>query len=155
MKSQRAQQLLNEIDLAITNIDSFGVATNSLEESYLAKFLDVFICGMYEEIIETILNEKIAMTGMAEASRFISGSLNHHFRNPDMKKIITWLAQFNTSWRTIIQRLPLQNRDALDSIVTNKNNLAHGNASTITLIQVKDYYRDSRVVIEKIDDIVL
>ena len=46
-------------------------------------------------------------------------------------------------------------RDALDSIVNNKNDLAHGSQINLTLREVIDYYNLSRPIIEKIDDIVL
>jgi hypothetical protein len=40
---------------------------------------------------------------------------------------------------------------ALDSIVTNKNGIAHGQSVTLTLSDIKQYYADSRLFIEKID----
>ena len=56
MKSVDANNLLSQIDVAMDNILGFSNATD-LEHSYLSQFLVVFICGIYEEAIETILNE--------------------------------------------------------------------------------------------------
>jgi len=55
MKSIAVKALLQKIDQAIQDIKSFP-NSSVLEESYFAKFLVVFICGIYEEAIETIIN---------------------------------------------------------------------------------------------------
>ena len=154
MKSLRAKRLLDEIDLAIKNINSFK-NISSLEESYLAKFLVVFICGIYEEIIEIILNEKMTKCNIKEAATFIESSLHHYFRNPEISRIKGWLGNFNKKWTTSIEKLSLKSKNAFDSISINKNDIAHGKMNGITLSEIIQYYSDSKIVIETIDNIVL
>lgn len=154
MKSVCAKQVLDKIDLAILNINSFS-NLSALEESYLAKFLVVFICGIYEEAIEIIINEKIARCNIPEATRYVSHNLERHFQNPKIQRIKALLSEFNTNWEKTIKVLSSQAKLALDSIVENKNNLAHGLSSNITLSEIIRYYNDSKIVIETIDNIVL
>ena len=156
MKSPHAQKLFDQIDVTISNLNGFITAT-PLEQSYLAKFLVVFICGIYEEIVEEIINEMVAKVtnNNPEVCKFIQDHLRYRFRNPDMNNIVKLLKQFNDSWETTLLALPRIARDALNSIVENKNAIAHGQQTVLTIADVKRYYIDSRVVIEKIDDMLI
>jgi hypothetical protein len=153
MKSNAAEALLNQIDQAIRDIQGF-TAKSPLEESYLAKFLVVFICGIYEESVEAVINEKIAKLNSTQASQFVAKSLKY-FRNPNMGNIKELLGKFDILWAQEVDRVSAQAKAAIDSIVINKNSLAHGTPCHVTLIEIIRYYNDSRAVIEKIDDFVL
>jgi len=155
MKSSDANKKLSQIDSAINEITSFSSVSVS-EQSYLAKFLVVFISGIYEESIETIINEMVGKLEKKEISNFIEESIRYGFRNPEIKNIKKLLGKFkNDQWEKEIDALPKETKDAIDSICANKNALAHGNLVTITLGEVLEYYHKSRPVIEKIDDILL
>lgn len=155
MKSQDAQKALAQIDAAITEIQGFTTASPA-EQAYLAKFLVVFISGIYEESIETIINEMVQKLGKQEVSNFVEQSIHVGFRNPSVESIKGLLGRFgNNSWKTAIDSLPQDSKDALDSICSNKNALAHGNPVTLTLSDVLEYHRKSKTVIEKIDDLLL
>ena len=156
MKYSGAQQLLDQVDTAIKNINGFA-NTTPLEQSYLAKFLVVFISGIYEEVIEGIINKMIEIrsSNNPEISRFMGNYLRHRFQNPNMKNICQLLKQFNNEWTRIITALPQNARVALDNIVDNKNGIAHGQTVVLTLNDVQVYYNNSRIVIEKIDELLL
>jgi len=154
MKCYRAESLLEEIDVAIKDINGFNIK-NDLEKSYLAKFLVVFICGIYEEVVETIIMEKVEKLRSPQLSTFMEQYLKVYFRNPDTENTIRLLGKFDVSWSSAIKQESKEIKDALDSIVSNKNALAHGSISTITLDEVKIFYEKSRKLIEKIDEVVL
>lgn len=154
MKCEQAKKLIGKINDVVDDIKSFSSASD-LEKSYLAKFLVVFICGIYEEVIETIINEKVDKHRSPEISNFIRESVKNTFRNPDIANIKGLLGQFNIDWKLGINSLALESQDAISNIVNNKNSLAHGENITITLEDTLKYYRDSMVVINKIDDLLL
>lgn len=154
MKSKQAEQLIEKIDQAIKDTLSFQ-NISALEQSYLAKFLVVFICGIYEEIIETIINERASKCNDSEIVNYIRESVGKDFRNPDMGNIKNLLGRFNNSWKSEIGKLSHNSQTAIDNIVTYKNSLAHGVSVSITLQDIVKYYNDSMVVINKIDGILL
>ena len=154
MKSKQAEKLIEQIDQAIKDIDSFQKVSD-LEKSYLAKFLVVFICGIYEEVIENIINERVDSYGHSEVSKFIKDTLFAQFRNPDIPVIKGLLGKFDDYWKTEITNLPQSAQTAITNIVNDKNSLAHGNSINLTLEDVRQYYNDSMVVINKIDDMLL
>lgn len=155
MNSQSALQLLNTIDQTISDIDSVS-GSNVLTDSYLAKFLVVYICGIYEETIETIFVDFVRRnTPRAEIIEYARKTIDRSFRNPNSDKLIELAGTLgNSTWTAALKTLSAE-RIALDSIVTNKNDIAHGRGSTITLGDVKDFYRLSRPLIEKFDEMLL
>src|SRR5438128_1969874 len=119
MKSQDANKALSQIDAAIAEINGFSGAS-AAEQAYLAKFLVVFISGIYEESIETIINEMVQKLGKPEVSNFVEESIHISFRNPGIKNVKELLGRFgNASWKSEIDLLPQDTKDALDSICSN------------------------------------
>ena len=162
MKSTHAQTLLNQIDMSIVNIKNIAAnniirfsITNPIENSYLASYLTVYISGIYEETIETIIKEKFSRLNRNYVDRYIEKTVGQGFRNPNIENIRNLLKKINSRWSKIIGGLPILNKSALNSIVSNKNLLAHGQSTNLTLREVLQYYSNSRLIIEKIDEIVL
>lgn len=154
MKSKDAKKLLDQIEITITEIKAFS-GTSPQEQSYLAKFLVVYICGIYEEVIETIFNEWADLFKSNILSYFFEEYLNKTFRNPNISNLINLLKKFDKNWVDTIGNLPSDQKGAIDSIVTNKNYMSHGQSCTITLSEIENYYNLSKKVIEKIDDLLL
>lgn len=155
MNSQSAFQLLNSIDQTVKDIDSIA-GSNILVDSYLAKFLVVFICGIYEETIETILVDFVSRNApKAEIIEYVRKTVDKSFRNPDSSKLIELAGTLgNSTWVSTLKAMSAE-RIALDSIATNKNGIAHGRGSTATLSDVKGFYQQSRPLIEKFDELLL
>lgn len=154
MKSLDAENLLLQIDNSLDDINRIGDKALELE-AYLAKYLTVFICGIYEAAIEAIVNEMASSAGSKELENFVSRAVDKTFRNPDVGNICELLRKFNPDWSQELKAMDSANLQALDSIVTNKNNIAHGVPCSITLSEIQESYKASRPVIEKIDKLVL
>jgi len=153
IKCSRAKSLLDDVNRSIKEIKSFK-SVSIEEESYLAKFLVVYICGVYEEAIECIVNERIGTLNSTMMERFFVWYIDNRFRNPDISKVNGLLGQFNELWKTKINALPLSTRTAFNNFLSNKNKIAHGKPCSVTLREVLDDYKRSKRVITTIDRIV-
>ena len=153
MNSTAAEELLDSIDVSIKNITNFSNISD-LEKAYLAKYLVVFISGVYEEAIETIMNGKVEELKSKRINKYIASTIHYNFQNPDINKIVKLLNAFDDEWGRRIKQMPDVNKAALGNIVTRKNDIAHGNSFDVTLRAVIKWYEDSRKIIEKIDEIV-
>ena len=153
MNSTAAEELLDSIDVSIKNITNFSNISD-LEKAYLAQYLVVFISGVYEEAIETIMNEKVEELKSKRINKYIASTIHYNFQNPDINKIVKLLNAFDDEWGRRIKQMPDVNKAALGNIVTHKNGIAHGNSFDVTLRAVIKWYEDSRKIIEKIDEIV-
>ena len=152
MKSTNAKNLLNAIEKTILEIDSIP-STNIKADSYFARFLVVYICGVFEEVIESIIKESVLKFNSTKLSIFFEKHISRTFRNPNISSINGILKSFDETWGDQLKNLPQKNLLAIDSIFNNKNYLAHGQDCNVTLKEVKQYYIDSKVVIKKIDKI--
>ena len=153
IKCAKAKDLLDDAERSIKEIKSFKSASIS-EKSYLAKFLAVYICGIYEEAIESIFNERIGELASNEIDQFFFDYIQERFRNPDIPGVKGLLGRFNTAWKAKIDGLPLSTQTAFNNILSNKNKVAHGIPCTVTLKEVLADFRRSKRVISTIDRIV-
>ena len=123
------------------------------QEIYFAKYLCVFICGSYQSFIEDTIKEYATKNGNKEISNYFEKSISHYIRNPNVESIVGLLKIFDESWANRIKNIDNKNRKAIDSIVTHKNKLAHEGYTDITLEEIKQFYEDSKIVIETISEI--
>jgi hypothetical protein len=156
MKCANASTFFLQISNTINDIDSAVTAgADSVSQSYFARYLVVYISGLYEQSIKEIVWEYSSTVGKLEIENYIANQVDKTFRNPDMDNIIGLVKKFSTSWAQKIIDLDDRYKLAVNSIVTNKNQIAHGNVSGITLNDIKDFHRDATIVIEKIDELFL
>jgi hypothetical protein len=155
MKSLAAQSLMDQIDSSIKDCSSISSSHLSIE-SYLAKYLIVFISGIYEESIETIVNEMVDKLGNSNVSLYVKDRLNRNFQNPSYDTINDLIKKFgNPVWTTRLNALPLDAKDSINSIVQNKNAIAHGSPVILTIGDVINYHVNSKQIIATIDDMLL
>ena len=156
MNCINATSLFLQISNTINDADTIiALSSSSTNESYLARYLTVFIAGIYEKSIEEIVWEFASKSGLPEIENFVANQVNKTFRNPDMGNIISLIRQFSSAWANQLNQLDDIHKNAINSIITNKNNIAHGDPSLITFSDIKNYHRDASKVIEEIDRMLL
>ncbi len=148
MKIDFLDFVFNEIDKKITD---------SQVQSYLTQYLSVLICGVYEDIIENLLFEFVKKDPISvETLNFIFNSIDKGFRNPNSGNIKSMMRNFNPPWVDQLNLVVTRSEwDALESVVANKNKIAHGESSTITYVLIKQYYTESKKVIIALDSIIV
>jgi hypothetical protein len=74
------------------------------------------------------------------------------FQNPKMAKIVSLAGSFDSVWATELDAATIgELKAAIDSIVNNRNQIAHGENVTISLSQLREYYRDACKVLDLVD----
>jgi len=156
MKCVAADNLLKGADLIVGRIKrERRNGMGAYVESYLAQYLTVHICGIYEEAIEKIVDEYSGGSGDQRLHRYTTSMVARNFRNPDRKNINQLLKLFDTSWPAQLATLKESRFTAIDNIVTNKNAVAHGTQSSITLDDIFKNFTESKEIIRKIDRMLL
>lgn len=155
MKCKYAEHGIRNIDLLF----NYFSATKLEEElqSHVAKYLTVLISGMYEDIIKHIVKEYIQKEVNAlQIENFMNNTIDKSFRNPDHQNLKGFFNRFDKDWmKKLDEKLEGKDIDALDSIVNQKNLIAHGRNSNITLEDIKKYYESSKNIIIEIDSLIL
>ena len=145
-----AQRLADEIELL------FRHASGSPKEvqAWLAKHACVLASGY----LETSLRAEIMIYVSSRVFdhhvvEFVESGLRR-LGNPSSKFIIDLVGRFGTDLRVALENsLDHKQRVSIDSIRTNRNQIAHGGTSGLSLELIRQYYRDSEAVVEKVREV--
>ncbi len=157
MRSPHVSLRLNEIDDAINKANVVAGSVGDPEiQAYFARYIVVFASGVYEDCVEHLFTEFAQKYGNAGIASFFSNMLDSHFRNPDFGSLKGLLKQVNPNYGIELEnRLTATpgSRDALDSMVNNKNAVAHGKPATATLGDVKIFHQQILPIFDAVEEI--
>lgn len=124
-------------------------------QHFLGGYAVVAVCGIYEDCVEKMFAIRASKAGDVDLARFMEETMDKLFRNPDYAKIKTFLHRLNpTLVKNLDKAIQYQHSSALDSIVTAKNEIAHGKASKVTLLDVENYHIRATLVFETLENII-
>jgi hypothetical protein len=115
-----------------------------------AKYLCVLVSGFIEKSLSEIVLEHARRTGAPSLQRFVEANTSR-FTSAKAEKVLQLLAIFDPDWRRQIEStLVDKNKDAFDSVVSLRHQIAHGSSVGITFVRIKDYFESIVDVIELI-----
>ena len=145
----RAQQLIAEVEQVFERASS---QTELQVQSDYAKYLVVRVSGMVEQVIIEVVSAHVAPRSSPTVAARVSWSLRT-FQNPSIDRVLQLVASFNRLWRDELElTLTIEERDALSSINTQRNRIAHGEDSTVSLVQVRQYHDEIKKLLSKVAD---
>ena len=140
MNNPKLIQEKNEIDSLFGQITGFG--GDPYVKSLLTYDLCVRVSGYVESCVRIILADYSRPRAQDHVRTFVDGRLDR-FPNPTFDQICKAIADFSDQWnRDFKARIPDPVRESLRSINVNRNQIAHGGTSTITIGQLQRYYQD-------------
>lgn len=144
-----------ELESAMSEAAKWAAGNDKLG-AYLAGYLTVILCGVVEDCVEHLISLRASKAQDPEVASFINNSIERRFGNPKSDVISGTLNAFSTSYgRDYTQKTRLEEREALDSIVNNKNNLAHVGTwkQELTIREVRGYYQGIQRVLTVLEGI--
>lgn len=149
----KVQQNIKEIDSA------FSLAENQNDDevkSHLANLLCIRISGLIENYLKTKVSDYSDKKVPKQITRFLSIRFAD-ITNLKTTKLHDILGQFSLQWQSDFEEI-IQNKgqlkSSLDSLITNRHNIAHGQRVSLTLRTVRQYYEDVKEFINKLDKII-
>ena len=143
-QQEKLQHLFQQAE-QLQQIDDIDDETKSGFVSYLC----VRTSGYIESSVKTILREYVkSKTNNAPIVSFVDKQLDYTL-TPRREQILALVGQFNSKWRENL-RDSTKGRlgDSLNSIVINRNKVAHGANAVIHLSNLKEYFEDAQKVVE-------
>ncbi len=124
-------------------------------DAYLGGYFAVMISGVFEDCVEHLIWERANRTDDKELASLVQLLIDQNFRNPDAGKILRLVkclsAEYVEKYRS---RVKERHSTALDSIVTNKNDLGHGTLKkNVTVSDVRDYFQRAVPILEALETI--
>ena len=123
-------------------------------QAHWAKYLCVLCAGYLENALREIANEFIKNKADPRVVNFAARSINK-IQNPKIHKFVEVLNGFSQEWgRLFKDYADKQGRgEAIDSIMNNRHNIAHGKDSTITIARLRSWLDSSLELVEYLEQI--
>ncbi len=119
-------------------------------QSDYAKFLVIRVSGIIEQTITEIVSSYAQSRAHQSIVEHVDWRMNA-FQNPTIERILQLVGSFQRNWRTKLEaELTKEEREALGSINAQRNKIAHGQQSTISLGQIDQYYKQAKTLLNKI-----
>lgn len=148
---RRAYQFKQKID----NIFSLTkIIVDDETKSALSKYLCILVSGYIELNLKEIILEYATTKSSPTIQNYIEFSIQN-MTNLKTSKIIENLKRFNLDWGTQLEdKINSEQKDAIDAIVANRNNIAHGKDVGISYSRIGVYYNRTQEVIKIIEEVV-
>lgn len=116
-------------------------------KAHWAKYLCILISGYLEYSVQTIFEKYSELYTNQYVQNFVCSKLER-LSNPWMNRIVDLASSFNEDWGAQIRtQTHGELRDSVNGIIRNRNKIAHGENSDITLLQLKSWFENSITVI--------
>ena len=151
MKTLEAVRHRQRLDNLFAQISAFS--GDAELQSQWARYLCVLVSGFLEVSICAIYNQFARQKASPYVANYVESELRY-FQNPKMSKIVELTRAFNPQWASELETVAEEEmKTAVDSIVANRNQIAHGEDVGITYTRIKNYYERAIKVVDLIEKI--
>ena len=142
------------LHIITTKLDGVFELANIVEEdelrSHLARYLCVLTSGYVEESMKIIIEAYASKNGSPSLVKYISWHIRN-LTNLNSEKIENILSSFNPSLKdSYLECLSDEQKDAFDSVVANRNNIAHGRNVGVSYVRVCNWYQQIKNTLDNI-----
>lgn len=141
------------------NLDNLFKEVSLLKEgdvnkAHLSRYLCVRTSGYLESVIRHLIVNFCDGTSPQQIENYLTKKTKY-ITNLEYKKIVSLLGEFSSEWQSEFEsRITEEQRSSLNSVVSNRNNIAHGNSDSITYRSMKVYYADIKEVTKTLISII-
>jgi hypothetical protein len=148
MSSVKIASYKNRLDnlfSSISNIQEIEL------KSHWSRYLCVLVAGFVEVSIQTIFCDYARKSSSPHVSNYVNSKLKR-FINPNMQDIIELAGMFNSRWGEMLEQGSQgELKDAVDSVMANRNQIAHGENVGISYVRIKEYYNSILKLIDFVE----
>jgi len=132
---------------------SAGISDDTELLADQARYLCVLVSGFIEKSVAEIVLEYTRRSSTPSVQRFVE-KRTAHFTNANAEKVLQLLGSFDPKWRQDLEDILVDEyKDAFDSVVSLRQQIAHGGSVGVTYVRIKDYFDAITQVIDYIQDL--
>lgn len=140
-----------------TKLDSTFERARSVEDlelqSDLARYLCVLVSGYLETATVEWLLHHSRDGSRPTIQKYVESKLKR-FTNANASKITALMASWDSDWHSEMNDFLVdEKKDAVDSVIALRNNIAHGQWVGVTLNRISKYYIEVDKVVTKIGEL--
>ena len=119
-----------------------------------ARYLCVLVSGYIEKAVVALVLEHARQKGAPTLQRFVEQQTKTTFANPKVSRVQDLLGSFDQDWQQDLKdSLDDEQRDAVNSIVAQRNTIAHGGSVGLTYNRISKYYQQAQHVIDRVAEL--
>ena len=120
-----------------------------------ARHLCILVSGFIERSVAEIILAYADGKAPAPLRAYLESSLKR-LTNVDKERLLNLIGSLDASWRSELETYVIDERQAaINSIVGLRNDIAHGGAGSISLVQVEKYWLVVQEVVDKVESLIL
>ena len=129
-----------------------GALTDDLElQAHWARYLCVLVNGYLEISLRAIYSQYARDCAAPNVASFVARRLAR-LTNPNMEKIVQLTRSFNEAWGNALKgQTEGEIKNAIDSIYSNRNLIAHGSDTGISFARISNYYQEAVKLVKLIE----
>jgi len=135
-------------------LDQIRKVDNDELQAHLSKYFCVKISGYFENVIKSLVETYSTGTCPKPIKTYIDGSVKS-ITNLSEDKLCKFLKKFDPDWESrFLSNVSERELQSLNSIISNRNSISHGQQDNISYTYVSQYYSDLKGVIKVLKEIV-
>lgn len=141
-----------QLDSLYTEVSQ--IQEGEINKAHLTRYLCVRTSGYLENVVRILIAHFCDGTSPQPVNNYIV-KRTKYITNLDYKRLNGLLSEFDSSWSSEFeQRVTDQQKSSLNSVISNRNNISHGNQDSITYRDMVNYYRDVKDVCQILINII-
>lgn len=146
----RIDSEIRKLDLLYGNISA--ISDDELK-AHLSKYFCVKISGFLENVIKARVENISVGTSPKAVSNYLQEDVKRVTNLSDVK-LLRLLRKFNPDWESkFLEKVSTQQIESLNSIVSNRNSIAHGQQDNISYRIIGQYFRDIKDIAKILEEI--
>lgn len=141
-----AQRLITEVDQLFARA---GTQSDLQVQADYAQYLVVRVSGLMERAAEEVVLAFTQTQSSERVATHVAWRMKV-FQNPEVKRFVTLMKSFSTPWAEQFETaLTTEEREAIGSVRANRNKIAHGEPTAISLGQINGFYGQIKTALDK------
>ncbi|SFN24937.1 HEPN domain-containing protein [Salegentibacter flavus] len=130
------------------------IEDGEINKAHLSRYLCVRTSGYLENVVRILIANFCDGSSPQPVKNYI-GKRTKYITNLDFKRLKNLLSEFNSEWSNEFEeKVSDQQKSSMNSVISNRNNIAHGNQDSITYLDMARYYGDIKEVSKILVDII-
>jgi len=123
---------------------------NTLDDEELISDIAIYICVLVSGYIETSCRDSVKMYLYNRSDKTIRRHILKNlerFTNPYLDKVLDLIGSFDSDIKRNIERsIDDKVKEAVNSVVGQRHNIAHGRDSNISLVRITEYFNNIKTL---------
>tara|TARA_R100001530_G_scaffold126555_1_gene95417 strand:+ start:1099 stop:1563 length:465 start_codon:yes stop_codon:yes gene_type:complete len=130
------------------------IQEGEINKAHLSRYLCVRTSGYLENVIRILIAHFCDGTSPQPINNYIVNRTKY-ITNLDYKRLKGLLYEFDSNWGSQFEeKITERQKSSINSVISNRNNIAHGNQDSITYRDMVNYYQDVKEVCDILINII-